>query len=94
VTTLPAPITASWPIADPKKRVTTCLHDLRNGQVEVIQERWDGTVDITTLPGAFPRGEVRVVWQDVSYNPDKAETRPLHNGYTWHWDNLFVSSQA
>ncbi|MEL6983133.1 MAG: hypothetical protein AAFO29_11980, partial [Actinomycetota bacterium] len=82
-------------VSDPKKRVTTCLHDKGNGQIDVIQERWNGTVDVTTLPGEFPSGQVRVVFQDTSYNPDKAHTEsaPKYDGYTWHWDNLYVSSQ-
>jgi hypothetical protein len=83
-------------VADTKKRVTTCLIDRGDGQIEITQERWGGAVDVTVLPGSFPPGEVRVVFQDLSYNPDKAinETAPLFAGYTWHWDNLFVSSEA
>lgn len=83
-------------VADPQKRVTTCLTDRGNGEIEIAQERWSGAVDVTNLPGSFPTGEVRVVFQDLSYNPDKAvnESPPMLEGYTWHWDNLFVSSEA
>lgn len=82
-------------VSDKAKRVTTCLTDLRNGSIEVSQERWDDSVDVIELTGAFPAGPVRVIWQDVSYNPDKAvgESPPtVSNSYTWHWDNLFVST--
>lgn len=82
-------------VADKAKRVVTCLVDRQNGQVEVRQQRADGSMDISLLPGRFPTGEVKVVFQDVTYNPDKAlqENPPLvPDFYTWHWDNLVVSS--
>ncbi|MEL6984774.1 MAG: hypothetical protein AAFO29_20265, partial [Actinomycetota bacterium] len=83
-------------VSDPKKRTTTCLTDRGSGEIEVSQERWSGTVDVSTLPGAFPRGDVRVIFQDVTYNAQKAvnESPPAFDGFTWHWDNLFVSSSA
>ena len=82
-------------VSDKAKRVTTCLTDQRNGEIEVTQHRHDGSVDVTVLPGEFPTGEAKVIFQDASYNPDKAvgEAPPLvANPYTWHWDNLFVST--
>jgi hypothetical protein len=80
-------------VSDKAKRTTTCLTDLENGTIRVEQERYSGSVERSTLPGSFPNGEVKVVFQDVSYNPDKAETEPLvSDPYTWHWDNLLVSS--
>lgn len=80
-------------VSDKAKRVTTCLTDLRNGEIEVSQQRVDDSVTVTVLPGEFPVGESRVIFQDVSYNPDKAESPPtVSNPYTWHWDNLFVST--
>ncbi len=80
-------------VSDKAQRVTTCLTDLENGTIRVEQERTSGSVERTTLPGSIPNGEVKVVFQDVSYNPEKAETTPLvSDPFTWHWDNLLVSS--
>lgn len=83
-------------VSDQTKRVQNCLIDRGAGQVEVHQERWSGNTDVTTLPGSFPTGEVRVIFQDVSYDPDKAytESPPLREGYTWHWDNILISSDT
>ena len=66
-------------VSDKANTVTTCLTDQRNGEIEVTQHRHDGSVDVTVLPGEFPTGEAKVIFQDASYNPDKAvgEAPPL-----------------
>jgi hypothetical protein len=67
-------------------RYTICLN---SGAGVVTLERPDGTFDTYPLGASFPTGEVRVIWQDASYNPTK------HNGadtaLTWHWDNFQIS---
>ena len=37
--------------------------------------------------GGFPAGEVKVVFQDLNYTPDK--DGPVV-GHTWHWDNIII----
>ena len=68
----------------PAPRFTICL---QSGGDMVI-ERPDGTTDTMALGASFPTGQVRVIFQDGSYNPTK------HNGsedhLTWHWDNIVV----
>jgi hypothetical protein len=67
-------------------RFTTCLDDAAN---RITVERPDGSTDTYSYDLAFPQGQVRVIFQDASYNPTK------HNGFenhlTWHWDNITVS---
>ena len=84
-------------VTDKIKRVTTCLTDLENGDIKVEQERYSGRVETSVMPGAFPNGQVRVVFQDVSYDPQKAfeESAPrVTDPYTWHWDNLLISAKG
>jgi hypothetical protein len=67
-------------------RYTICLN---SGAGVVTLERPDGSFDTYPLGASFPTGEVRVIWQDASYNPTK------HNGadtaLTWHWDNFQIT---
>jgi hypothetical protein len=76
--------------ADKAARYTTCVADNGNNTVTVSQDRPDGSTAVHRLPGRFPQGEVKVVFQDVSYNPDKAESPPRVAGRTWHWDNIVI----
>jgi hypothetical protein len=78
-------------ISDKATRWETCITDLGDGRVQIDQDR--PTPRRFTLAGSFPAGAVRVIWQDVSYNPDKAvgESPPAApDPYTWHWDNLQI----
>lgn len=64
-----------------------CLTDDRNGTITFSQERADGSFYRFSAPGAFPRGESKVVFKDHNYTPDK-DGRPM--SYTWHWDDIVV----
>jgi hypothetical protein len=48
-----------------------------------------GRTDVYPLGTTFPTGQVKVIFQDASYNPTK------HNGFTdhltWHWDDISIS---
>lgn len=69
-------------------RFQICLND--RGRQLVIQ-RPDGTTDTINTGRTFPTGEVKVIFQDASYNPTK------HNGFenhlTWHWDEIVIATQ-
>jgi hypothetical protein len=72
----------------PRHRI--CIEDLENGTLRYsVYQTATASVQTYTSVGALPNGEVKVIWQDASYNPTK------HNGsgttLTWHWDNLEVS---
>lgn len=67
-------------------RYRHCFRDNGNGTVTIEQDR-AGTLYRRTAQGAFPDGEVRVIFQDDTYDADK------HGGtglYTWHWDNITI----
>lgn len=68
----------------PASRYTICL----NSGGDMVIERPDGTTDTRAIGATFPAGDVKVIFQDASYNPTK------HNGsenhVTWHWDNIIV----
>jgi hypothetical protein len=57
---------------------------------DMVIERPDGTTDRMAIGTTFPTGEVKVIFQDGSYNPVK------HNGsadhLTWHWDNIAIET--
>lgn len=71
---------------NPAPRFTICVDDAAN---TVTIERPNGTTDTYPYAVQFPTGQVRVIFQDASYNPTK------HNGsehhLTWHWDNITVA---
>lgn len=71
--------------ADPAPRFKVCIDD---GTNKVVIQRPNGTTDTYDYSVAFPAGQVRVIFQDASYNPTK------HNGadnhLTWHWDNISI----
>jgi len=71
---------------DPAPRFTICLDDAAN---QVTIERPDGTTDTYPYTVEFPTGDVRVIFQDASYNPTKHEGSESH--LTWHWDNILVA---
>jgi len=57
--------------------------DNGNGTITVD---WGG-VRTSTVPGSFPAGDIKVVFKDHNYTPDK--DGPVA-GHTWHWDNIVV----
>jgi hypothetical protein len=67
-------------------RFTICLD---SGANRVTLERPDGTTDTYPMGASFPAGEVRVIWQDASYNPTKHEGS--EHSLTWHFDQIEVS---
>lgn len=76
--------------SDKATRLTNCLIK-EDTSTRIEMEKLDGTVSVRTLTGAFPTGEVRVIFQDDNYNPNKAESpATVSNPFTWHWDNLRV----
>ncbi len=66
------------------------MQDLGNGSMRVTVERPSGRTDTWVRDGGFPDGQVRVMFQDGSYNPSK-HNAPPGNPLTWHWDNIAVA---
>ena len=80
---------------DKAARYRHCMVDNENGTVTLSQARPDGSTATATVSGDLPDGEVRVVFQDDNYNPDKhfdgSERPPAGSHlYTWHWDNIQI----
>jgi hypothetical protein len=79
------------PTAGPRHPL--CVEDLENGQLRYsIYRPETRTVGVRTGPGSLPDGDVRVIWQDGSYNPDK-HGPPADGSLTWHYDNLTVTER-
>jgi hypothetical protein len=76
-------------VSDKAKRYRHCAEDVGNGMIRVTQDRDDGTQS-WDLPGAFPDGPVRVIFEDDNYDPPK-DTPPVPTPFTWHWDNISIS---
>lgn len=81
-------------ITDKAARYQVCIVDNHNGTVT-------RTTTIpgshpSTLPGRFPAGNKVVIFQDESYHPDKSLSEGagpvVQPFYTFHWDNLLVTS--
>jgi hypothetical protein len=59
----------------------------------VLTDNGNGTMTLNafghayTFEGAFPDGDVKVMFKDHNYTPDK-DGVPV--GHTWHWDNIVV----
>lgn len=88
-------------ITDKATRYETCVTDNGDGTITRTQARPGGSTDVFTGPGAFPAGPRLFILSDDSYNPDKFDVdkpdeSPQHFGiadpYTWHWDNIVISS--
>ncbi len=81
--------------SDKAPRFQHCMVDNNNGTVTLTQARPNGTTATQTVPGNLPDGEVRVVFEDDTYNADKHFDESLHAGpnhtYTWHWDNIQIT---
>ena len=79
---------ALFQVTDKARRYRHCAEDLGNGQILVTQER-DGGTRSWNLPGRFPDGAVRVIFEDDNYDPPK-DSPPVANPFTWHWDNITI----
>jgi hypothetical protein len=75
--------------------VQTCVTDLENGTLDVTQGSLHGVI-----AGQIPNGQIRVVFNDDNYNPDKHFSTDVERGaaglpgdprLTWHWDNIAIS---
>ncbi len=66
-------------------RFKVCL----NSGANMTIQRPDGTTDSRAIGTTFPTGEVKVIFQDASYNPSKHEGSESY--VTWHWDNIAVT---
>ncbi len=64
-------------------RRTFSITDNENGTVTVDY----GGFATYTVPGSFP-DQFNVIFKDHNYTPEK-DNNPV--GFTWHWDNIFVS---
>ncbi len=92
------PRTGKWGEADPARasirvRRTHFFRDNGDGTLTFGIEREDGTYRELTGQGAFPSGEVRVVFADHNYTPTKAVREGQVAGpitFTWHWDDITV----
>ncbi len=80
---------------DKAARFELCAADNGDGTVTLTMDRPDGAMS-ATAPAAFPKGQVRVVFEDDSYNPDKhfnaAELPPDDDHLTWHWDDIEITA--
>lgn len=85
---------------DKAARYRHCMTDNGNGTVTITAQRPDPCnlrrggfqpcPPLTrTVDGAFPDGQVRVVFQDDMYDPVKREGNDP-NQITWHWDNIEI----
>ncbi len=82
-------------LTDKSPRLQHCATDNNNGTVTVSIAQQSGAAINRTVPGSFPDGDVRVVFGDDSYDPDKHMSWPppatnSTHAYTWHWDNVQV----
>ena len=80
---------------DKAPRFRQCFEDLENGQIKHTNVLPDGTTREVTLPGALPDGDVRVIFEDDTYDSVKTELGNRSAGdnplATWHWDNVSVT---
>jgi hypothetical protein len=79
---------------DKATRYRHCLQEVSSTQLRLTIDRPPGVADINeTFPGQFPPGDVRVIFQDASYDAPKGEVLPNLQGNfnTWHWDNISIS---
>jgi hypothetical protein len=72
--------------SDKASRYEHCVENTASGLRVTID---GGTGPIAyNYQGSLPSGDVRVIFQQDLYNPDKAPGTP--NAYTWHWDNIVI----
>lgn len=71
----------------PAPRYRHCVEDVAGPTLRFTVARPTGITQTFDRSGTMPQGQVRVIWQDGSYNPQKhAGTGHL----TWHWDQITV----
>jgi hypothetical protein len=63
---------------------------LQNSGRTLVVHRPDGSTDTINTGKTFPTGEVKVIFQDASYNPVKHNGSESH--LTWHWDNFIIAT--
>ena len=78
--------------ADKATRYRNCLKDNGNGTVTRTQARPGGVTNTSTMPGRFPAGPRVFIIEDVSYSPDKDDTQGAVDPYTWHFDQIEIST--
>ena len=77
--------------SDIATRVQHCMKDLGNGKLQVSTFNQDGSPYTFTANGSFPSGQVKVVFKDHNYTPNKdACPGGTCGSYSWHWDNIVV----
>ena len=80
-----------YTVADKAKRYRHCAEDMGNGTIRVSQDRDEGT-QTWDLPGEFPDGPARVIFEDDNYDPPKSPPeKGVAEPFTWHWDNISIS---
>lgn len=83
---------------DKAARFTHCITDNGNGTLTLTRSQPGGATLTSTVAGFIPDGQIRVVFVDDSYNPDKHQepsvARNTSVGYTWHWDSILVAGAA
>ena len=81
-------------VSDKAARYKHCMIDTAAGiQVTKVNAVTGGTEIYNPSGWDFPRGRVRVIFQDDMYDPPK---RPGYNpnNVTWHWDNIEIGAQS
>ncbi len=83
------------PTDDKATRFRQCATDNGDGTVTHVNQLADGTTRTITLRGSFPDGEVRVIFQDDTYDSFKTDLGDRSGGddprATWHWDNISIT---
>jgi hypothetical protein len=80
---------------DKATRFRQCATDNGDGTITHVNQLADGTTRTITLNGEFPDGDVRVIFQDDTYDSFKTDLGDRSGGddprATWHWDNISIS---
>lgn len=82
--------------SDKATRYPACFRDNNDGTLtfEMTGPRDGGdaiVLESFTVPGEFPQGPKKVVFQDHNYTPTKSDNGvgyPI--GFTWHWDDISI----
>lgn len=74
-----------------KTRRTHFFRDNGDGTLTFGIEKEDGNFETISATGSFPSGDVRVVFADHNYTPRKDE--PSDITFTWHWDNIAITTE-
>ena len=84
-------------LSDLRERREHVFRDNGDGTLTFAIEQADGSFFELTTAGAFPDGDVRVVFADHNYTPNKDLPGGFPDGdgdgqadYTWHWDDIVV----